>query len=281
MLKTLLVLTSPLLLFAPNAWALSSRCDKSIGDWPAYCDLPEAPGTRCLLVPGADNAAKYFCAPEADGCAAIGGCFGDVPPGSWYPIGFDNRAYKCRCGCFGAPQTTFLGPEGEITGQALIDSGRKENFEIESLDDISHPHLSSLKAANSLMFSKSSEKSYRITTETGKIAILSPGHPVLIASTAGLPKMMKKASDVSLQDQLLADTGEPEKISKIEMIEYKENMVNFNIKSQNQDHHIVLANGLLLGDSAWQERLNSKDARVLLRAEIAKELMDNERKILK
>jgi len=52
-------------------------------------------------------------------------------------------------------------------------------------------------------------------------------------------------------------------------------MVNFNVSSTDAQNHFVPANGIVLGDNAWQQRLASVDARILLRADLVKELKRN------
>ena len=273
--KYLSLMMPCILSFSTDAFALQSRC--IVGeDWHKLCDLPEAPYTRCVIS-GNNNTSMFICNNETEGCAAIGGCFGDVPPGSWYPVSENQIAYKCRCGCF-AKETVFIGPDGqESKGQSLIDAGEKEGFSLTTIDSLSQPWNQSARDINGLTFGPSKELSFRFTTQGGRSVILSPAHPVLVALADGTPHEMKKASEVSKDDFLLGADGSPDQISKIEQIDYKGLMMNFNVKSKDPSHHIVPANGLLLGDVAWQERLSAKESRVLLRAQIASELLTGEK----
>ena len=257
--------------FPQTSFALQSRCIDGV-DWQKFCELPDAPYLRCVIS-GSNNTAMFICNQETDGCAAIGGCFGDVPPGYWYPVSENQVTYKCRCGCF-AQETVFIGPDDlESRGQSLIDSGKKDGFSISSVDFLDQPWRQSARIANGLSFGPSKEPSFKFTTQSGRSVVLSPGHPVLTAQADGTPHLMKKASEVSQDDLLLRADGVPDPIVKIEQLEYKGLMMNFNVKSKDSAHHLVPANGLLMGDAAWQERLSAKESRVLLRASLAKELM--------
>ncbi len=253
-----------------TALGLKSRCIQG-EDWLPFCSLPEAPGTRCAVL--SNSTGMFVCSPETDGCAAIGGCFGDVPPGYWYPTGENGVAYKCRCGCVAGSETQFETSLGILTGKDLY--ARKEESEIlvSTVDSLEAPWLRSPKKINTLMSSKSAEKSFRIDTKSGRFVIASPGHPVLIAEKDGTPTVMKKASDIGVGDQVLTIDGEVDEVMRVEQIDYKEELMNFNVVSARSAEHIVPMNGVLLGDSAWQERLNSRDARVLLRAEVAREFI--------
>ncbi|MEY3900767.1 MAG: hypothetical protein RL189_73 [Pseudomonadota bacterium] len=272
---TTLFLASPIVFsFSNNAMAVQSRCIVGV-DWHRLCDLPEAPYTRCVIA-GDNNAAMFICNNETDGCAAIGGCFGSVPPGYWYPVSENQIPYKCRCGCF-AKETVFIGPEEtESTGQSQIASRKTEGYSLLSMDSYGQPWSQSAREINGLTFGPSKEPSFKFTTQSGRSVILSPAHPVLVALSDGTPHMMKKASEVTAEDLLLRTDGVADQIVKIEKIEYRGIMMNFNVKSKDSAHHIVPANGLLLGDAAWQERLSAKESRVLLRSYLAAELIKSE-----
>jgi hypothetical protein len=273
--KYLFVMIPCIFSFATDAFAVQSMCIVGV-DWHKLCDLPDAPYTRCVIS-GNNNTSMFICNNETDGCAAIGGCFGDVPPGNWYPVSENQIAYKCRCGCF-AKETVFIGPgEQETKGQNLIDSGKKVGFSLATVDSFSQPWNQSARNINGLTFGPSKERSFRFVTQSGRSVILSPAHPVLVALADGTPHEMKKAAEVSKDDFLLGADGMPDQISNIEQVDYQGLMMNFNVKSKDPAHHIVPSNGLLLGDAAWQERLSAKESRVLLRAHIAAELLKEEK----
>ncbi|MEN9810370.1 MAG: hypothetical protein RLZZ488_1937 [Pseudomonadota bacterium] len=274
-LSSLIVAAPIVFSFSDYALAVQSRCIVGV-DWHRLCDLPEAPYTRCVIA-GDNNAAMFICNNETDGCAAIGGCFGSVPPGYWYPVSENQIPYKCRCGCF-AKETVFIGAdEKDSTGESQIASRKTEGYSLLSMDSYGQPWSQSAREVNGLTFGPSKETSFKLTTQSGRSVTLSPAHPVLVALPDGTPHMMKKASEVSAEDLLLRADGIADAVVKIEQIEYRGLMMNFNVKSASSAHHIIPANGLLLGDSAWQERLSAKESRILLRAHLAAELLKREK----
>jgi intein/homing endonuclease len=173
----------------------------------------------------------------------------------------------------GSADTQFETTMGAFSGQELYVRRNEKLLQVSTLDSLDTPWLSSPKTINSLMASKSHEPSYHIVTKSGLGVIASPGHPVLVANKEGTPTQMKKASDLSIGEHLLTHEGSADEVVRVTQVDYKDELMNFNAASSKSAEHIVSMNGILLGDYAWQERLNSRDARVLLRADVARELM--------
>ena len=69
-------------------------------DWdPRFCDVPIASEARCAI--SANNwIARSACVNETEGCAAIGGCFGNTPNGHWYPVVELGVVERCQCASF-------------------------------------------------------------------------------------------------------------------------------------------------------------------------------------
>lgn len=259
------------LLFSSSAFAIKSQCIQGV-DWLPFCGMPDAPSLRCALAPGS-TWATHFCAPETDGCAELGGCFGDVPPGYWYPFMENGQSYKCRCGCVAADETNFETSHGTLSGRDLYAQRKKGEIQVTTVDSLNTPWINSPKPINTIMAAKSHEKSFRIETRSGRSVIASPGHPVLISNAQSEATLMKKASDVRAGEYVLTSDGVPDEIARVSIVDYKLELMNFNVASRNSDEHVVAMNGILLGDYAWQERLNSRDSRVLLRSQVARDLM--------
>ncbi len=260
-MKTLIKLFALLIAITHNSYsATSSRCIHG-EDWTPLCEQEEYSKTRC------DNAELYrmFCNSETAGCPAAG-CFGDTPPGSWYPLIVDGKAYRCRCGCFGE-DTTF----GPIDARALIklkDDKTDAESELLSSDDLDFSHLSS-RPINGIMYANDTEAGITLTTATGKTISLSNAHPVVVAAADGKFRLMKQASLVQLGELLISDQGRAEAVVKIDVAATKDRKMNFNVKSTNPAHHIVSANGLMMGDLGYQTKLHSIESRMMLRSELS------------
>jgi hypothetical protein len=252
--------------------AFATTCTK--GDWvPGFCDLPVAPSPRCVVA--ADNwLARGACVPGTSGCAAIGGCFGSTPVGHWYPY-IDNSVQKrCQCGCF-AEETEFLAVGGALTGTELIAEASRGGTRLLSLDSLASRSLSE-RDVNGIVFGPEKEQVFMISTTAGRKVTLSSQHPVLIVDEVGEMVSVKAASKAVSGEYVLGDDGVADQISAVEKRPYEKRMVNFNVASDDAQNHFVPANGIVLGDNAWQQRLASVDARILLRADLVKELSKQE-----
>ena len=261
-------LTSTIVLVPHTAFG--STCTRP--DWAPVCDHDVGEG-RCVLSKN-NSLARDACVPETAGCADIGGCFGYTPIGHWYPYKDNGVMYRCQCGCFGE-ETVFNIGGNAVTGREIIDAGKdyqNSDLSIQSLSEFDNTGRTEFREMNGFVSGDEKEDAFTFTTSTGKKVTLSKSHPVLVVAADGTVQAMKTSGEVKKGDFFLSDLGGAEEVSNIETAPYSGKMVNFNVKSTNPAHHIVSANGLLLGDNAWQQRLASVHARVLWRADILKEI---------
>jgi hypothetical protein len=240
------------------------------GDWvPELCSLTVAAETRCALF--RDNlVARNACAPQTDGCAAIGGCFGFVPPSHWWPLNDGGETKRCVCGCF-AEETSFLGELGPITGSDLISqAGSDLSYVGPRIYGLESPDGKSLASfeINGIVHGPETKPIYTLKTASGKTVALSDQHPVLIVTEEGAFVAVKAIAKVKSGEFVLTDTGETDEVINITTSIYPGKMVNFNVMSENPLHHFVAAGGLILGDNAWQQRLASFEARIIQRADL-------------
>lgn len=259
------VLTLLLLAFVYNT-ASATTCNKAANDWVApICNLTESPGTRCSK----SINFKSFCNNATVGCAEIGGCFGFTPPGHWYPLVDNNQVprWRCRCGCF-ADNTVFSGLS-KVTGKDIIRTKGK-GILIEGADKVDFA-TSSYFEINGVSHAPDKE-SYFIYAGDREI-ILSDSHPVVVVNEKAEITSVKAAENIAEGDLLLSEEGRPLKVERIEIKKYDGGeLMNFNVKSQRPENHFVVANGLWMGDAAWQEVIHAHASKVLLREDILKYL---------
>lgn len=248
--------------------AFATTCTPT--DWiPGFCDLPIATTPRCAL--GVNNwVARGACVAATAGCAEIGGCFGNTPIGHWWPVNEDGADKRCQCGCF-AEETEFGTDIGSITGTELISRSSEQGIRLQTLDSFESKTTSS-RVINGIVFGPEKPDVYEIATDSDRTVTLSSEHPVLIVDQDGQMKSVKAASKLEVGDLLLSDQGQIEQVQNISRKKYSGRMINFNVASTDANHHFIPANGIVLGDNAWQQRLASVDARILLRADLIKEL---------
>jgi hypothetical protein len=258
-----------LAIFAYESSAFAITCVKP-DDWvPGFCDLPIASTPRCVL--GANNwVAKQACAPVTVGCAEIGGCFGATPPGHWWAVSENGVDRRCQCGCF-AEETLFASATGPVTGRELINKSKEESFSLSSLDSLERL-TQTVREINGIIFGPEKELAYLIVTDSGRKVTVSSQHPILTVNAQGKMLSVKAVIALSTGDFVLNDEGSADRVKSIVTQKYDGQMVNFNVISDDSTNHFVTANGIILGDNAWQQRLASVHSRILLRADLVKEL---------
>jgi hypothetical protein len=261
-----------LLSYAPSALAIT--CVKP-NDWtPGFCDLPVASSPRCVLGPN-NWVAKQACVPATVGCAEIGGCFGVTPVGHWWAVSENGVDRRCQCGCF-AEETLFTTSTGQISGRELISLQKSgagvENLPaLSTLDSVDRPSQS-VREINGVIFGPESELAYTISVASGRQVTVSARHPVLVVNADGKMLAVKAAAELSANELLLNDDGQADRVTSIQTVKYAGQMINFNVKSDDASSHFVNAGGIILGDNAWQQRLAAVQSRILLRADLVREL---------
>jgi hypothetical protein len=240
-------------------------------DWDdELCNLPNLPGDRCAN-------AKFFrtyCQPGTVGCETVGGCIGNTPINHWYTITNEEGIpkYKCRCGCFAA-ETIFTRQTGEeVTGTSIIGIYGKESqaqFTVSSLDAVDTASFTD-RVINAVNYGTEKDDALLIKTRAGRSLMVSKAHPLVIGDQNGKLLSMKAAEEVKTGEHLVAKDGDADEITAIEKKPYGGKMVNFNVASDNADHHIVEANGVLTGDQGWQDQLNATTSRMMWRNDILK-----------
>ena len=238
-------------------------------DWvDEFCNLPDVPGSRCA------NQAffKFYCNNSTAGCS--GDCVGAVAPGHWYPITKDNGmpTHKCRCGCFS--EHTLFGSR-KISGRELISNHEKHHANVvESILSLTRFEFTktsktTINNIDGIIYSNgSNELVFNLMTRDHSI-IVSAGHPVPVFDDQRRLIAIKRASDLMVNEQLLNEKGKSAKILKIEKKVAKDfKMMNFNVKSNKMDQHLIYANGLLMGDLVLQDKVNSLESRKMWRSEL-------------
>jgi hypothetical protein len=236
-------------------------------DWNALCDYPQIAEVRCQ---NPDNF-KALCDNTTAGCESIpGGCFGPIPSGHWYAVVDMSGVVsgRCRCGCFG--EKTNFGIYHKTSGIELIQAKKSNQSEnglyTEVLGFYDSSNLVTNKI-NGVMYSTKSEEVIEFTFEDGSI-ILSTSHPVVLGDETGQITRIVTAEQVKSGDLFLSADHKPVSIKSIKKFKYDGQLVNFNVESENPVEHIVVANGLLMGDLAWQTFLHTTDARLIYRKDL-------------
>lgn len=199
---------------------------------------------------------------------------GAAAQGGYYPIYMETYRLPSEkmvraiviCGCF-HPETSILSsfqrsPWGEFLAGAIASSVTE--FDLVHLtedSDLSHFQLTSSPVSHATGGPEKRDLVV-ITVSNGRTLKLTTKHPVLLSSG-----MMVEASTLQPLDELLSVTGQPLTISSIGSEHFSGNVVNFKVDSHysRKTEHVIFAEGVAVGDLAWQSSLQEEMNKVFLR----------------
>lgn len=171
----------------------------------------------------------------------------------------------CPCGCF-APGTAIRvrSPEsGEVMPIEELVAGvmNRQPVSVVSLDESARVNSIALRSLEIRNVSVGPEKSpmVDIRTEKSQIALTSL-HPVLLADGT-----IARAESLTPGQSLLSSTGIPEKITSVGRSFHQGLVYNLNVESNVDAEHVVIANGLLMGDLYLQGNLTYFENQILVR----------------
>jgi hypothetical protein len=241
---------------------------KPIAD--AICALPDGRSASEVMIGATercDNGQTINCSAEAlAGIGAVPSDVGenDVPQGAWYATGGEVfPKVRCSCGCF-TPDTNLL----TASGWQRIDSLQENAFQMQ--DELLVPKFktgiafqksSKLKPVN---FTKGAELKpvIRVETENKYAVELTELHPVIVLVNG--KQEMVQAKKLQIGDVVFGTGGEELKIASLtsRMLPAANNSVyNVNTMGFGGKEHVVVANGIRVGDLAWQNKLSERTQR--------------------
>lgn len=177
----------------------------------------------------------------------------------------------CTCGCFqegtkiDAFNLAFAGDqqvniEDIVRGAAAQQAAA--NFEVYAVTGDSRRSLLDYEPRSVSVVTEGEESKplVLITTESGKTVGLSRQHGVLLANGK-----MIIAGNLKKHHKLLNKEGTVERIASIKEGPVGEVVYNLMTDAETENGHLVVANGLVLGDLYWQNILESEMARFRIR----------------
>jgi hypothetical protein len=163
----------------------------------------------------------------------------------------------CKCGCFEANTLISTLEQGNIPVRNLT-----TKHSVQTLSE-----KATLKA---LLFSEQSIKLttqgeesvalYVIKLSNGSTLKLTQHHGVLLADGT-----MTSAKKVTLKDSMLTANGQAVKVVSINREYTDEDVFNFETQGFSKNHHIVIAEDILVGDVVWQNQYAQELDAILLR----------------
>ncbi len=235
-------------------------------DW--VCQAPTADQTgeavernslRCLL----DQSAN--CQVGAGGLMATHGGH-NVPREAWYWIpGVTNEFpdVRCECGCFTGDVEVLTDRGPMRMDRAAADATVLGGISMGILDAESGVTKGSRRLTKRDFVVGPEEKPVvHLETTAGRSLTMTDSHPVLIARD-GTWQMMR-AENLQVGDVLVTgEMGEDSvrALSSYRLPEEQKLVYNFDTQGVNDYEHLIVANGLRVGDLHWQKRLAERDHR--------------------
>lgn len=161
----------------------------------------------------------------------------------------------CKCGCF-APNTR-LGIWSESLEDLTAESLYGRNLSPELMSLTADARLSRPEFEGRVIADKShgKEERYLVRFElaNGNTLRVTEGHPILLASG-----QMKTAREITLGDKLIDASGKEMGLANVTREAYQGNVYNFQTNGQALSQHVLIADGVLVGDLAWQNAMHEE-----------------------
>jgi hypothetical protein len=222
-------------------------------DW--ICQLAPAPNNpRCI------EAQKMLCS------HTTGPGPHDVPAGGWawfmaFVEGIE-APLRCTCGCL-QKDTHLATVEGNIPIAQLLDYARYQNVEMLIAEGLGEQWQKS-QPLRAYHFTVGPEKKpvYEFTFEDRPALTVTSDHPMRVWRSHAW--VMVPAHDVSPNDIFLGTKGESVPITGINqrLLPATEPVINVTNPTQDSTKHVLLANGIQVGDHYWQQELKAKQLRL-------------------
>ncbi len=181
------------------------------------------------------------------------------------PPAHTPRLVLCTSSCY-LPTQKILFSIGEVR---IFDAQKNNLREImvvspeSTLDNLSY--VSAPVASYSKDIMPANQVMMEIKTESGKVAHVTTNHPLL--TSAGY---LKEASDLKVgEDHLLSKEGGIERITSLRKYDYFGKVYNVKPQTENLNSHLVVAEGLLMGSSFYQN-----DGVVYLNRQLMRDSLD-------
>ncbi|MGY3804678.1 Hint domain-containing protein [Pigmentibacter ruber] len=176
-----------------------------------------------------------------------------------YPICDRNNILRawCSCGCFEKNTRIFsVGKDINFMGYEKIEKiiSEKQHYKVLSLHQ--DTKLSTIKSNTFDLFQTTSgpekEALIVIYTENNLRLAVTKKHAILLSNGK-----MVEAEKVQLTDKLVQANGKPVSVLKIEREFTNDDVLNILTSGKTPIEHTLFAEGLIVGDLAWQNNLKS------------------------
>ena len=231
-------------------------------DWICQLAQEEPARPRCAA------AQRSICEADAGGDATTPGPH-DVPRDAWY-LAVSTTAgapVRCQCGCF-APETRIATAGGMYAADELLQLALF--IPVQPMVRANSDALGAWRVGPELRgrhFTAGPEDKPLVVihTATGQTLRLTDNHPIFVSRTAGTAVL--RADELSVGDELFDEDGLTVPITDLSsaVLDAKSPVINFAADSDLPLDHIVLAEGLQVGDLRFQRLINAEELRLARR----------------
>ena len=192
----------------------------------------------------------------------------DVPSDAYYlsTSTSGQKAVKCQCGCF-ATNTMISAANEDVKIEDLLQMSKYFDVKVRSRSNLSETQsFEDSPSMNASFFTKGPEEDLLVSfeMENSKTLKVTKTHPILVLRET--KEIMLRADEIKLSDLLLNNWGGTVGIVKITREVSQSDVINFDTKAESLAGHIVLAEGVQVGDNFWQSKLEVEKGRLAYRS---------------
>lgn len=167
----------------------------------------------------------------------------------------------CKCGCFEKNTSILTTEDGRQTQWTPADQIRQDS-KLAALDEkssLSHPRLKA-KPIKALTSGSERPALYAFELDNGRILKVTQHHGMLLANGR-----VVEAHTLSVGSKMLALDGKVVRVIAISRETTDDSVYNFEVDTSYKTGHIIAAEGILIGDLAWQNQLARELGSIALR----------------
>ncbi|MDC0709135.1 hypothetical protein POL68_11735 [Stigmatella sp. ncwal1] len=181
----------------------------------------------------------------------------------YYPVIDRNNVIQaiCKCGCFEG-QTLILTQEANGTStwtRAKDITSRMSLFSLKEDSALSQPSMS-MKSIKNLTRGSEGPALHVFTLDNGRTLKVTQHHGMLLSDGRVVP-----AHSVDVGSEFVALDGSLVRVKSLDFEFTQDEVFNFEVSASDKSGHFIAAEGVLVGDLAWQNQLSREIGSIAVR----------------
>jgi hypothetical protein len=166
----------------------------------------------------------------------------------------------CKCGCFDPETLISARLNGVVLDVAAADITKQHQLLALQSDATRQTLHQDYRGINLITKGPEEAPLYRFVLSNGKQLAVTQHHGMVLNDGR-----VVAAKDVTTTDQFIAANGDVVAIDAIERVSVETDVVNFETHGDSDLNHIIVAEGVLVGDLVWQNQRAADLGRVTIR----------------